>query len=136
MDFRASYKMMDTFETQNLGPLAQKPKFAHFVFQHFLKNNPTCTNHNLINFYHMTAILDFLESLRCPIKPLSGFISIQASMFMYTSLRKNDFLLILKRTYNVLDHISQMKHFLGKTYKRQSCRKFNFLQNEIWLRNF
>ena len=39
-------------------------------------------------------------------------------------------------TYNVMAHISQMKHFLGKTYKRQSCRKLNFLQNELWLRNY
>ena len=135
MDFRASYKVMDTFETQNIGPLTQKIRIAQLTLLPFLKNWPTSTTHNLVNIHHMRMNLDFLESLRCPLKPLIGFISFEASMFMYTSLRKDDFLLIFKMTYNVLDHISRMKHFLGKSYKRQSCRELNLHQNELWLRN-
>ena len=69
MGLEALYKVRNTFETQNLGPLAQNSSFAHFDFLHFLKNWPTSIAHNLINLYHMNAILDFLESSRCPLHP-------------------------------------------------------------------
>ena len=132
MDLKVLYKVTIMFELQNIGPLTQKVRIAQLTLLPFLKNWPTSTTHNLVNIHHMRMNLDFLESLICPLKPFFGFISFEVSMFMYTSLRKDDFLLIFERTYNVLAHISQMKHFLGKIYKRQSCRKLNFLQNEIW----
>ena len=69
MDLRASNKVLTMFEFEIIGPLDQKSKFAHFDFLHFLKNWPSSTAHNLINLYHMNAILDFLESSRCPVHP-------------------------------------------------------------------
>ena len=115
MDLEVLYEVTIMFRPKKIGHLVQKFKFPYFAFHALSQNCPTYTNHNLLNFYHMNAILDFLESLRCPIKPLFGFISFEASMFMYTSLRKDDFLLIFKMTCNVKAHISQMKHFLGKS---------------------
>src|ERR1051325_1927063 len=58
------------------------------------------------------VFLDFLESYRCPLNNLFGFISIGVSMLNNTSLQKVDFLLTLKRTCNVLIYMFQMKHFL------------------------
>ena len=117
MDLEVLFRVMNTFETQKIGPLVQNPSFAQFDLYEFSQIWPTCTIHNLLNFYHMKMILDFLESLRCPLKPLFGFISFEAFKFMYTSLRKYDFLLIFKMTCNVKAHISQMKHFLGKSIR-------------------
>ena len=57
--------------------------------------------------------MDFLESSICPLNTPFGFFFIEVSMFMYT-LQKDDFLLTFRRTYNVLIHNSQMKHFLPK----------------------
>ena len=126
---------MNTFQALKHRPIWQNFKIAQLSLHALSQNCQTCTNHILLNSQYLRMILDFLESLRCPLKPLFGFISFEASMFMYTSLRKDDFLLIFERTYNVLAHISQMKHFLGKTYKRQSCRELNFLQDELLMRN-
>ena len=50
-----------------IGPLIQKVEIAQLNFLHFLKNWPTSTTHNLVIFHYMDAILDFLESLRCPL---------------------------------------------------------------------
>ena len=52
-----------------IGPLIQKTKFAHFALCEFPQFWPTSTAHNLINFYQMDAILDFLEISRCPLHP-------------------------------------------------------------------
>ena len=57
------------------------------------------------------SFLDFLERLRCPLNAPFSFIFIEASMLVYTYLEKDDFLLTFRRTYNVLTHNSQMKHF-------------------------
>ena len=58
------------FTPQNFGPIAHKLKIAQLLFLHFLQNCPTSTTHNLVIFHHIDAILDFLESSRCPLHPL------------------------------------------------------------------
>jgi hypothetical protein len=67
----------------------------------------------------LRVFLDFLESLRCPLNAPFGFIFIEASILMYTSLKKDDFLLTFRRTYNVLNHIFQMKHFWAKLVRHK-----------------
>src|ERR1044072_2519673 len=84
-----------------------------------LQKCQTCTSCILLNFYHVEVFLDFLEILRCPINTPFGFIFIEASMFMYTSFEKDDFLLTFRRTYNVLIHIFQMKHFWTKILRQK-----------------
>ena len=74
----------------------------------------TCARCILLTFLHFWVLLDFLESSRCPLNSLFGFIFIGVSMLMITSLQKVDFLLTFKRTCNVLIHNFQMKHFLPK----------------------
>ena len=63
--------------------------------------------------------LDFLESSRCLLNNLFGFISIEVSMLMNTSLQKVDLLLTLKRICNILIHNFQMKHFLPKLVRHE-----------------
>ena len=58
------------FEHQKLGPLVQNFKFAHFVFHAFPQNFPTCATYNLLNFYILKVILDFLKISRYPMQPL------------------------------------------------------------------
>ena len=79
----------------------------------------TCIICILLNFQHFLVFLDFLESSRCPLNSLFGFIFIWVSMLMNTSLQKVDFLLTLKRTCNVLIHNFQMKHFLPKLVRHE-----------------
>ena len=87
---------MNTFGPENLGPITQSYKFAQFEIHAFPQNGLTCATHNLLNFYHLKAI--------------------------FVDLIKSVFLLTFEMTYNVLSHISQMKHFLDLGLNRQSCR--------------
>ena len=51
----------------------------------------TFTSCILLNFQHFEVFLDFLESSRCPLNTPFGFIFIEVSMFMHSSLQKDDF---------------------------------------------
>ena len=97
---------------EKLGPFAKFWILSSISFCAPLQKCPTCARCILLNFQHFWVFLDFLESSRCPINNLFGFISIGVSMLNNTSLQKVDFLLTLKRTCNVLIHIFKMKHFL------------------------
>ena len=66
MNLEVPKHVTSTFEPQKLGPLVQKFKIAQLRFHVFLKNCPTCANHNSHNICHMKVILDFLENSRCP----------------------------------------------------------------------
>ena len=93
---------------------------GHFIFSNISLYAPpkkcsTCTTFILLNFLHFWVFLDFLESPRCPLNNLFGFISIEVSILNNTSLQKVDF----ERTYNVLIHIFQMKHFLTKLVRHE-----------------
>src|ERR1051325_3071252 len=94
-----------------------------FVLGIFLHAPPqkcsTCTICILLNFQHFWVFLYFLEISRCPLNTHFGFIFIEVSMFMNTSLQKDDFLLTFKRTCNVLIHNFQMKHFWPKLVRHE-----------------
>ena len=72
-------------------PIWKKFKIDQYFLHALLQNFQTCTNHILLNFYHLRVFLEFLEILICPLNDPFGFIFIEASMFMYTSLEKGDF---------------------------------------------
>ena len=94
------------FESNKYRPIWKISKFGQYFLHVLLQNFQFCSSHNLLNFYHLREIMDFIEILRCPINSPFGFIFIEDSMLMYTSLEKDDFLLTFRRTHN-----SQMKHF-------------------------
>src|ERR1051325_19160 len=87
--------------------------------QALLQISQTCTSCILLNFQLFEVFLDFLERSRCPLNTPFSFIFIEVSMLMYTSFEKDNFLLTFRRTYNVLIHNSQMKHFWPKLVKHK-----------------
>ena len=102
-----------SLDQKNIGPFGKFCILTNISFCAIVQKCPTCTRCILLNFPHFWVFLDFLEISRCPLNNLFGFISIGVSMLNKTSLQKVDFLLTLKRTYNVLIHTFQMKHFLN-----------------------
>src|ERR1051325_5322381 len=112
-------EVRNKFESKKYRPIWKIFKFDQYFLHAFLQNFHFCPTHNLLNFYHFEVFLDFLERSRCTLNSLFGFIFIEASMFMYTSLEKDDFLLTFRRTYNILIHNSQMKHFWAKLMRHK-----------------
>ena len=95
-----------------IGPFGKNWILSDIFLCAILQKCPTCTRCILLNFWHFWVFLDFLESSRCPLNNLFGFIFIGVSMLNSTSIQNVDFLLTLKRTCNVLIHIFKMKHFM------------------------
>ena len=100
-----------SLDHRNLGPFGKNLNLLSISLHALFQKSRTCTTCILLNFKHFEVFLDFLEISRCPLNTLFGFNFIEISMLMYTSLEKDDFLLTFRRTYNVLIHNSQMKHF-------------------------
>ena len=75
--------------------------------------------HNFLNFDSLKVFLDFLESLRCPLRNPFVIISILYSMLMYEVLTKQCFCWPFKMTYNVQIHNFLWVHFwiLGYEYE-------------------
>jgi len=69
MDLEVFLWAMKMFRIKIIGPITQNSIFAHMHFLHFHQFWPTSTTHNLVISHHMDAILDFLESSRCPLHP-------------------------------------------------------------------
>src|ERR1051325_6163995 len=98
----------------------EKYLFLLSIFLHAPpKKCSTCTIYILLKFPHFWVLLDFLESSRCLLNNPFGFIFIEVSMLMNTSLQTLDFLLTFKMTCNVLIHNFQMKHFLPKLVRHE-----------------
>ena len=123
-----------------MGPFAKFWILTSISLCAIVQKYPTCTKCILLNFQHFLVFLDFLESSRCPLNKLFGFISIRVSMLNKSSIQKVDFLLTLKRTCNVLIHIFKMKHFLTMlvrhevvenwiSFKMRGGRKFS---DKVW----
>ena len=76
MDLEVFLWAMKMFRIKIIGPIAQKLEIAQLNFLHFSQNWPTSTNHNLVIFHHMDAILDFLEAQDVPYTLHVGHFSI------------------------------------------------------------
>ena len=74
MDLEGLYGVMNMFKPQKLGPLVQNPSFAQSEFMHFLKNCPTCTNHNPLNFLSYEGDLGLFGNLK--MSPTTFMLSI------------------------------------------------------------
>ena len=104
---------------EKLGPFRENLIFSSISLHAPPQKCSTCTTCILLNFQHFWVFLDFLECSKSPLNNLFGFISIEVSILMNTSLQKVDFSLTLKRTCNVLIHNFQMKHFLPKLVRHE-----------------
>ena len=70
MDLWILKHVMNTFGSENLSPIAQNNKLAHFELHAFAQNFQTCTGHNFLNFHILKVIFEFSEISRCPIQTL------------------------------------------------------------------
>src|ERR1044072_2549519 len=89
-----------SLDHKNLGPFGKDLNLLGISLHALLQKCQTCTTCIFLNFQHFEVFLDFLESSRCPLNTLFGFIFIEPSMFMYTFFEKDDFLLTFRRTCN------------------------------------
>ena len=108
-----------SFDHKNLGPFRKNLNLPSIFLHVPSQKCSTCTICILLNFHHFWVFLDFLESSRCLLNIPFGFIFIEVSMLMNTSLQKVDFLLTFKRTCNVLIHNFRMKHFLPNLVRHE-----------------
>ena len=128
------------FEPKNLGPLAQKFKFARFALHAFSQNCSTCTNHNSLNFCHMKMILDFLETSRFLVninilKSYSSFdqgqimIHQENSRFIKSQKLLNQGFLKEKSTelQPSITFTCFMKFFLTKAHFKGNSNLYNFV---------
>src|ERR1044072_9428301 len=95
---------ISSLDNKILSPFGKNLSLLSISLHALLQKCQTCTSCILLNFYHLEVFSDFLESSRCHLNTPFGFIFIESSMFMYTYLEKDDFLLTFRRTYNVLIH--------------------------------
>src|ERR1051325_5733173 len=102
-----------SLDEEKVSPFAKFLIFRSISLCALLQNCPTCTRCILLIFPHFLVFLDFLESSKSPLNKIFGFISIGVTILNISSKQNVDLLLTLKRTYNVLIHTFQMKHFLN-----------------------